>query len=367
MKITRITAYKVELPRDRPYRLSGWRMVPVFDTTLVKIETDAGIIGLGEVCPLGASYLPAYAAGARTGMAELAPRLIGADPTQLDAINALMDATLKGHPYAKSAFDIACWDILGQVAGLPLYALLGGRFGEDVELYQSVPHDTPEAMAQTLAEAQAEGFRRFQPKVGGEPDIDIKRIHGMARLLRPGDVAAVDANGSWLVHEAARVANAIADLDIYVEQPCASYEDCLSIRRRTRQPLVLDEVIDSLPMLLRAHDDGAMDVVNLKIAKLGGLTRTRQMRDLCVSLGIAVTLEDTGGGDVIGSAIAHLGLSTPQRFRFGTAASYYKVRLRTAEGAPVIANGCVRPSDAPGLGLKPLIQAWGEPILDVRA
>ncbi len=367
MKIIRIAGYGVELPRDRIYRLSGGRTVAAFDTTIVTVETNEGLTGVGEVCPLGSAYLPAFVAGARAGISEIAPALIGADPTQLENVNAVMDQILKGHPYAKSALDIACWDILGQAAGVPVYALLGGCFGDRVELYQSIPQGTPDGMAAAVVEARAEGFGRFQPKVGGEPDVDIERIHKIAAELDSGEIAAVDANGGWLLHEAARVANAIRDLDIYFEQPCASYEDCLSIRRRTELPLVLDEVIDSLPALLRAHADGAMDAVNLKISKLGGLTRTRLLRDVCRDLGIAMTLEDSGGGDVIGAAIAHLCLSTPERLRFGTASGFYKVKRRIAEGALTIIDGCIAVPAGPGLGVTLRRDVLAEPFFEIAA
>src|SRR6202161_1902941 len=108
------------------------------------------------------------------------------------------------------------------------------------------------------------------------------------------------------MHDAARVVRAVRDVDVYIEQPCLSYEECLTIRRRTDHPFVLDEVVDGVDMLLRGHADRAMDVVNLKISKLGGLTKARQVRDLCVSLGIAMTIEDTHGSDIVTAAIAPL-------------------------------------------------------------
>jgi L-alanine-DL-glutamate epimerase-like enolase superfamily enzyme len=169
MKIVRVGAYRVDLPRERTYRLSGGRTSSSFDTTVVRVESDAGLVGLGEVCPFGAAYLPAYAAGARTGIAEVAPHLIGEDPRQVERVNQTMDMALKGHPYVKSALDMACWDLLGQAAGMALSTLLGGRFGDDVELYQTIPHGTPDAMRAGLVEARAEGYRRFQPKVGASP------------------------------------------------------------------------------------------------------------------------------------------------------------------------------------------------------
>ena len=232
MKITRIAAYQVDLPlHEKSYKWSGGKSVDVFDSTIVRVETDAGIVGHGEVCPLGPFYLPAYAEGVRTGIAELGPHLIGEDPTQIGRLNRTMDASLKGHPYVKSGLDIACWDILGQVSGLPVCVLLGGRYGEDFPLYRAISQGTPEAMAESVAGYRREGYRRFQLKVGGDPDTDIARIRTVAALLQTGDKLIADANTGWLMHEAARVVRGVRDIDVYIEQPCLSYEECLAIRR----------------------------------------------------------------------------------------------------------------------------------------
>ncbi|MFW6089169.1 MAG: hypothetical protein ACODAB_05415 [Gemmatimonadota bacterium] len=111
MNIVRIRAYQVDLPlREGSYNWSGGKSGEIFDSTVFRVDTDEGVTGHGEVCPLGPAYLPAYAAGARAGIAELAPHLIGQDPTALLPLNGLMESRLKGHPYAKSTLDIACWD-----------------------------------------------------------------------------------------------------------------------------------------------------------------------------------------------------------------------------------------------------------------
>jgi L-alanine-DL-glutamate epimerase-like enolase superfamily enzyme len=367
MKITRISVYRVELPlREGSYRWSGGKSVSVFDSSIVRVETDAGLVGYGEVCPLGPFYLPAYAGGVRAGIAELGPHLLGCDPTELSALNQRMDTALKGHPYVKSGIDIACWDILGQVAGLPVYALLGGRFGDDVVLYRAISQESPEQMAAKVAGYRAEGYRRFQLKVGGDPDVDIARIRAVAGELRPGDRLVADANTGWLPHEAARVVRAVRDVDVYIEQPCASYEECLSIRRRTDHPFVLDESIDSLATLLRGHSDGAMDVVNLKISKLGGLTKTKQARDLCVALGIAMTLEDSWGGDVTTAAIAHLAQSTPTEFLFTCTDFNSYVTVSVAEGAPQRVHGRMAAPSRPGLGITPRPAILGPPVLVIE-
>jgi L-alanine-DL-glutamate epimerase-like enolase superfamily enzyme len=367
MRITRIAAYRIELPlREGRYRWSGGKSVEVFDSTLVRVETDEGLIGHGEVCPLGPAYLPAYAEGVRAGISVLAPRLLGEDPLHLERLNRAMDAALKGHPYVKSGIDVACWDILGQASGLPVATLLGGRYGDDFVLYRAISQDSPDAMAESVAGYRAEGYRRFQLKVGGEPDVDVARVRAVRAVLDSGDVLVADANTGWLPHQAVRVVRALADVDVYIEQPCLSYEENLSVRRRTNHPFVLDETIDGVPVLLRAAADSAMDVVNLKISKLGGLTRARQARDLCVSLGIALTIEDTWGGDVATAAIAHLAHSTPPEFLFTATDFNSYVRIRTADGAPQRRDGRLAASEAPGLGIRPLPQILGRPAVDVH-
>ncbi len=366
MKINRILAYRVELPlHETTYKWSGGKSVAVFDSTIVRVETDAGIAGHGEVCPLGPFYLPAYAEGVRAGLRELGPHLLGEDPRQLTKLNRRMDAALKGHPYVKSGIDIACWDILGQVAGLPVSELLGGRYGEDFPLYRAISQESPEQMASRVAGYRAEGYRRFQLKVGGDPDVDIERIRAVAAQMQTGERLVADANTGWAQHEAVRVAKAVRDVDVYLEQPCLTYEECLAVRRRCEHPFILDETIDDLGVLLRARADLAMDVVNLKISKLGGLTKIRQARDLCVSMGIAMTLEDSWGGDIATAAIAHLAHSTPPEFLFSTTDFNSYVTVSTATGAPIRMNGRLAASTAAGLGILPKMDVLGRAAVEV--
>lgn len=366
MKIARVFAHRVELPLiEGSYKWSGGKSVSVFDSTIVGVETACGIVGYGEVCPLGPFYLPAYAEGVRSGLRELAPHLLGYDPRELAVLNRRMDAALKGHPYVKSGIDIACWDILGQATGLPVCTLLGGRFGESVRLYRAISQLPPDEMARNVDGYRKQGYTRFQLKVGGAPDQDIERIRAARAILQPTDRLVADANTGWTQHEAMRVVRAVRDVDVYIEQPCLTYEECLAVRRQTDHPFVLDENVDSLDMLLRAKADLAMDVVNLKISKLGGLTRTKQARDLCVSMGIAMTLEDSWGGDITTAAIAHLAHSTPEEFRFTSTDFNSYVTVSTATGAPQRDNGCMQASTAPGLGIVPRSDVLGPRVLEI--
>ena len=367
MKITRIAAYQVDLPlHEGSYKWSGGKSVEVFDSTIVEVETDSGMLGYGEVCPLGPFYLPAYAEGVRAGIKELAPHLLGSDPRQLDVLSRRMDAALKGHPYVKSGIDMACWDILGQVAGLPVCELLGGRYGDDFVLYRAISQGSPDEMAEKVAGYRAEGYRRFQLKVGADPQLDIERIRMVSDLLEPSDKLIADANTGWLMHEAARVVRAVDDVDVYIEQPCLTYEECLSIRQRTSHPFILDEVVNDIDMLLRGHADRAMDVVNIKISKFGGLTKARLARDLCVSMGVAMTIEDSWGGDITTAAIAHLAHSTPTEFLFTATDFNSYVTVSTAEGAPQRDYGRMSASSAPGLGVNPRRDIIGARLVDVH-
>ena len=363
MKITGIRVYQVDLPlHEGNYSWSEGKSVDVFDSTVVIVDTDAGLTGVGEVCPLGPVYLPAYAGGARRGIEELAPPLIGEDPTQLVKLNHTMDRLMKGHPYVKSAIDVACWDILGKAAGMPVCQLLGGRYGDDCVLYRAISQRPAEEMAENVRGYRNEGYRRFQLKVGGRADDDIERIRAVREVLEPGDKLIADANTGWLMHEAMRVVNAVRDVDVYIEQPCATYSQCLSIRRNTTLPFVLDEVIDSVDAILQGFADKAMDVVNIKISKFGGLTKARQARDLCVSLGIAMTLEDSWGGDIVTAAISHLAHSTPVDYLFTSTDFNSYVTQSIAENAPQRVNGRIAAPSTPGLGVEPRMDVLGDPV-----
>ena len=363
MKISAIRVYQTDLPLvEGRYSWSEGKFVEVFDSTVVELLTDDGVAGYGEVCPLGPFYLPAFGPGARAGIGELSATLLGQDPSAIGPINQLMDRALLGHPYVKSAIDMACWDILGKMAGKSVCDLMGGKFGDSVALYRAISQRPTEEMAENVAAHRKDGYTKFQLKVGGRPDDDIDRIHAVADILSGGEILVADANTGWRVDDAARVVNAVSDRDVYIEQPCRSYEHCLTIRRRTSLPFILDENITGVDALLRGHADGAMDVINLKISKVGGLTKARQIRDLCVALNIPMTIEDSWGGDIITAAIAHLAHSTPESLRFSATDFNSYVTVRNATGAPARTAGHMVASDEPGLGIEPDMAVLGKPV-----
>lgn len=329
----------------------------VFDSTIVSVEMVNGLCGWGELCTLGSSYLPSYSEGARCGIQKLAPALLGKDALQINELNRVMDFELQGHPYVKSALDMALWDLLGKASGLPACTLLGGRFEEPINLYRALSMASPAEMAENLKRFSEEGYVAFQLKLG-EPGHhglknDIERIKLCSKAAAGLDVIC-DANTGWKMHKAVRLVQAVSDLELYIEQPCKTYEECLSVRQHCSHPFILDEVICDTRSITRADQDSACDAVNIKISKFGGLTKAKQARDLCVELGLAMIIEDTWGGDISTAAIMHLTQSTPPEFRLvSTDFSSYNA-VSNALGSPQRnADGKIRVSEAPGLGVEP--------------
>jgi L-alanine-DL-glutamate epimerase-like enolase superfamily enzyme len=262
---------------------------------------------------------------------------------------------------------MACWDLLGKKAQLPLAELLGGRHGTRVDLYRSIAQDTPARMVARARAYQAEGYRRLQVKVGLDPDEDIERIESVRAALGPGIVLFADANGGWSTHQARRFLRATRHIDYYLEQPCATYDECRALRSDCDRPLVLDESITDLATLLKAHADGTADAVTIKIARVGGITKAKLMRDTAVELGLAVTVEDTGGAEIDTAAMVHMSLSTPRAQRLHTCDFHNWVTVSNARGMPATEDGSISIGHAPGLGIEPLVETFGPPFLALAA
>jgi len=363
MRIVRVVVFRVCLPLEKPYRLSGGRLrFDRLDSTIVRLDTDSGLSGWGESCPWGSTYLPAFARGVRAGIEQLAPVVIGLDPRLTDVVNRVMDRALPGHPYVKSAIDLACWDVAGRALGLPVCELLGGREDEPVRLHSSIGTASPGAMVEEIAARRARGYRVHSCKVGSGVAEDVARIRAIVGELPAAESVTFDANRAWLPDEAIQVMRAVEGAPAYFEQPCESYEQCLQVRRATTQPIILDECIHDFAGALRAQRDGACEALGLKLARVGGLTKARRIRDLCVETGLRMNIEDTGGSVVADTAAVHLAQSTPASHRRATWLCHDMLTVDAAAGG---ARNCGGYSEAPraaGLGVEPYPQVLGEPV-----
>jgi L-alanine-DL-glutamate epimerase-like enolase superfamily enzyme len=345
------------------YVMSGGRVIGRLASTVVRVTTDEGLEGWGEVCPLGPAYLPAHAEGARAALRELAPVVLGLDPTNLAAVNDAMDAALLGHAYAKSPVDIACWDLLGQAAGLPVAALLGGVRQERFPLYMAVPLGRAGEMSDFVAARRAEGVHHFQLKIGGDPLEDAARVRAVTEGLEDEDRLVADANGGWRLRDALLAARLIENVGrVYLEQPCPTLAECRSVRSVTSLPLVLDEVVSDVPSLLEASSIGGLAAVNLKISKVGGLTKARAIRDLAEGLGLALTVEDTWGGDLVTASVAHLAATVRPDALFTVSFMNDWTVEHVAGHLPRSEGGVGGAPTEPGLGVQVDADMLGEPL-----
>lgn len=364
MKIKQIDVYQVDLPYSGGvYLLSGGREYRSFDGTIVRIETACGIEGWGESTPFGSTYVASHALGVRSGIAEIAPSLIGLDPRRVDRINDAMDGALLGHLHAKTALDVACWDIFGKSTGLPVCELLGGRTDHRLPVISSIYAGEPDDMRRRVQEHRAKGYTAHSVKVGDEPMLDAARIEASLADRRPGEYFIVDANGGMTPESALRMLSLLPrGLDFVLEAPCATWRECLSLRRRSTVPIIWDELADSDAAIANLVAEDAAEGIGLKISKNGGLTRGRRQRDMCIAAGLTVSVQETTGSDIAFAAIVHLGQTVPKRHLRCVLESRDMVSTKTADGDFPVVNGLVVAPDAPGLGITPRMDVLGKPV-----
>lgn len=368
-RIARVDVFGYELTYVHgEYVMSGGRVITGLPSTVVRVTTAGGIAGYGETCPLGPAYLPAYGEGARAALRELAPHVVGLDAANLAAVNAAMDRALMGHAYAKSAIDVACWDVLGQAAGRPVCDLLGGRRQDEFPLYFAVPLGPLDAMVAYVGARRAEGIRSFQLKLGNDPTEDAARARAVVEATGEGDAVVADANGGYRLQDAVVAGRLMDDLPrLFYEQPCPTLEECLHVRTLTRLPMVLDEVITGVEPLLVAHRHRALEAFNLKVGKVGGLTRARLLRDLAHELGLRVTIEDSWGGDLVTAAVSHLAASTAAETLFTVSFMNDWTNEHLAGHEPRSRDGTGSAPRAPGLGVRVDESALGAPLFSAVA
>ena len=364
MKITELHIYQIDLHvADGPYIMSS-ASVEALDSTVVELVTDTGLRAYGETCPVGPTYQPEHALGARAALAEMAPGLIGQDPLMTGGLHRNMDSRLNGHNYAKAAIDIAHWDLMGKVYGVRLCDLLGGAVFESVPSYYSISVGKPDDVARIALDKCKEGFPRLQLKLGGrDVTIDIETIHKVWEAVGRTVRLVADANRGWTARDTLLLSKACADIPIVLEQPCNTMTEIAGIRQQLDHPVYLDESTTSLTEVLSAASSGLCDGFGFKVGRLGGLTNLRTARDICRVRSLPHTCDDSFGGDIVAAACTHAGATVEAHLNDGVWISEPLLESHyDPDGGISVSNGHIDVPTGPGLGIRPSAEQLGTPV-----
>lgn len=359
MKITTIDCIPVRVPLrpDVAIRAKGGSH-SVSPFLLVRVHTDEGISGLGEV-----SCTPRWSGEDQVTATHfirtiLEPALTGHDPRDIDRLSAGMRAALAGHPFTKSGIEMALWDILGKSAGLPVYRLLGGAVREFVPTKWSISGVEPERAAGIARWAVQQGFTTMKVKVGINPEQDIARVRAIREAIGPAIRLGVDANGAWSPALAVHMIRRLSEFGIFfAEQPVPPGDVAwmADVRGQVSVPILADESVYSPQDALALVRARAADAVSIYIGKSAGIGGARR---------IAAIAESALWGCTVGSNL-ELGVGTAAMIHFAIATSgvtaedfpcdiigplYYTDDILT-EPLP-LAGGQARPTDRPGLGVE---------------
>lgn len=364
MKITSVDVWEYRVSYvDGVYTMSHGRAAHGHRSALVRVRTDEGIVGWGEVCPNGATFSASFFEGERAALPILAEAVMGLDPRNLGRVNQAMHGAMMGAPGAKTALDVACWDILGKSVDLPIAELLGGALQETIPLALSVPIGTSDAAGEYVSKHRERGVTNFQVKVGDAWSSDVERVRAAFDAAGSGTSIVVDANGGWSLQSALLAAKRLEELPIHLEQPCRTLAECAELRKHTALPMILDESICSLADLAAAKRAGIAGV-NVKVQRVGGLTAARLIRDAAQALGMNIECDDTWGGTIVTAGVAQLAASTDPR-HFLAAAFLSTFTQPAVSNAPRISSGggMGHALTGPGLGVEVDVAALGEPVI----
>ena len=364
MKITRISVYQVDLPLEHPYWLSGGRLkFECLDATFVKIETDAGITGWGEGTPWGHTYVPAHGPGIRAGIETMASFVLGLDPRRLLDIERAMDLALPGHLYAKSPIDMACWDIAGKAAGLPIADLMGGGSRTPRPIASSVGAKTVEETREVIQRYRDRGYVAHSVKIGGDVERDVARVRDVESIRLPGEVVLYDVNRGWTRQQALRVMQATEDLKVMFEQPGETLDDIAAIRPLHSAPVSVDESLVTLQDAARIARDGLAEIFGIKLNRVGGLTKAARMRDVALAHGIDMFVMATGGSVLADTEALHLAATIPDINCHAVWACQDMLTVDIADGrGPRNKAGHLHLPEEPGLGVEPNEDQLGHPV-----
>lgn len=362
MRITAIETYALTIPL-KPARRMITALGEHIDSpyVLVRIETDAGIEGAGE-----ATVMPRWSGETQWGALGVIekifkPALLGADPHDLVDIDRRMDKACQLNWFAKSAVEMACWDIQGKAAKKPVYELLGGPHRPlAVKCRFSMgAYDIPRAQKRA-AELVAEGFEWIKVKVGGEAQTDIDRVQAVREVIGPDRKLMIDANCGWDVDTAVYAVNKMEDLGLnlaLVEQPTpdGDYAALARVKRETKPPVMADDICFDMIHAKELIRNNCCDVISLYPGKNGGIRKAKEIAEFAAEHGVACGIGSNLEWDVGTAAMAHFVIGTKnvqiERFPGDMLGPEYH-EFSIAKNPISIVGPVTTITDRPGLGVE---------------
>jgi cis-L-3-hydroxyproline dehydratase len=374
MKVQELACYAVDIPTQHDtYVMSHDRVLTAFPTTVVKLTAEDGTVGWGEACTLGSNYLDGFPASAQATVRLLADWVLECDVFEANVLVDGMDHLVIGHLTGKAAIDIAMWDLRGKLLGRPVAQLLGGVKSRSMPGFKAISLGSAEEMVAEVEEATERGYRAWQLKLGDEPIADAARVRAVAEAI-PSDSTFMtsDANKGWTVAQTLRFAAGIEGVDTYLEQPCPSIAELCQLRSVLARPLMADESLRTEADCLDLLRAGCADAINLKVVRVGGLTKAARIRDLAHAAGWMILADEPQGADIATASLTHFAATVNSDQLLATA--YFmgedmKISYRPGgdTSGPRLVDGRVEYVDAPGLGIEIDEAVLGDPLFTVRA
>ena len=304
--IKQIEVFPVTLGYKEPFRIAPGASTESHNV-IVKIVTDYGVVGWGESSPSERVTGETAETVIKT-LDKIAPKLIGMCPLRIEQDVDVMDSVVEGNPAAKAAIDIALHDILGKTARKSLYMLMGG-YRNEVLTDITLGIKSPKEMAEDAVKAVKKGFRALKVKVGVDPTEDVERIKMIRSAVGGKMQIRIDANQGWTPRQALEALNKMKKFNIqFAEQPVPAEDlkGLVEVRKNSPIPIMADESVHSPEDALRLIQAEAVDFINIKLMKSGGILKGRKIAAIAESAGIPCMIGCMGESEIGIAAGAHL-------------------------------------------------------------
>jgi o-succinylbenzoate synthase len=304
--IQQIEVYPVTLKYYEPFRIAPEASTES-NNVVVKVVTDYGVHGWGEASPSERVTGETVETVIHV-LDKIAPKLIGLCPLRIEQIIEVMDSVAAGNPSAKAAIDIALHDIYGKTVRKELFRVLGGYRTEvltDITLGIKSPRD----MAKDAVKAVKRGFKALKVKVGVDPEEDVERVKLIREAVGSDIQIRIDANQGWTPQQAVKALNKMAKYNIqFAEQPipAENLEGLVEVKRNSPIPIMADESVHSPEDAIRLIKAEAVDLINIKLMKSGGIHKARKIAAIAEAAGIPCMIGCMGESEIGIAAGAHL-------------------------------------------------------------